>query len=79
MKLIFGFLSFAVTIAITAGLYLVFRKPAQKKIDLDKLYRLSGKIALRIRQCGDYLFNLFSSNPEASIGQPAGEPTVPAS
>jgi len=37
MKLIFGFLLFVAAVAITGGLYLVIRKPAQKKTDLEKL------------------------------------------
>jgi len=34
MKLTFGFLLFVAAVAITGGLYLVIRKPAQKKTDL---------------------------------------------
>jgi hypothetical protein len=55
MKLIFGFLLFVAAVAITGGLYLVIRKPEQKKTDLEKLDNLFNQVAHRIRQIDDYL------------------------
>ena len=77
MKLILGFLLFAVTVALTAGLYFVIRNPVQKKNDLDKLLSLSRQIANRLRQFSDYLFKLFGPKSEASTERPATEPAVP--
>ena len=77
MKLIFGSLLFVVTVSLTAGLYLVIRKPAQKQNDLDKLHSVSRKIASRVRQCGNYLFKFFGAKSEASTERPAAEPAVP--
>ena len=54
MKLIFGFLLFVAAVAITGGLYLVIRKPAQKKTDLEKLESVCRQIVHRIRQLDDY-------------------------
>jgi hypothetical protein len=71
MKLIFASLIFVVTVALTAGLYLAIRTPAQKKTDLDKLYSLPRQIAERVRQFGDYLLKLFGPKPESTVDQPA--------
>jgi hypothetical protein len=78
MKLIFGFLLLAVTVAFTTGLYLVIRKPAQKKNDLDNLLSLSRQIAQRVRQFGDYLLKLFGPKSEASIEGQVPQQTTPA-
>ena len=77
MRLIFGTLLFVATVALSAGLYLVIRKPAQKRNDLDKLYSLSTQIADRARQFRDYLFKLFGPKSEASINRQVAEPTTP--
>ena len=61
MKLIFGFLLFVVTVALTGGLYLVIRKPEQKKTDLEKLLSLPSKIAQRLQRLGDYMVARFGS------------------
>ena len=78
MKLIFGSLLFVVTAALTAGLYLVIRKPAQRKTDLDKLYSYSRRIADRARQFGEHLYKLFGPKSVATIDRPATEPAAPA-
>jgi hypothetical protein len=77
MKLIFGSLLFVLTVSLTAGLYLVIRKPAQKKNDLDKLYGLSTQIADRARQFRDYLFKLFGPKSEGSSDGRAAETPTP--
>ena len=61
MKLIFGFLLFVAAVAITGGLYLVIRKPAQKKTDLEKLENVCRQIVHRIRQLDDYLARIYTS------------------
>ena len=76
MKLIFGSLLFVVTVSLTAGLYLVIRRPAQKKNDLEKLYSLSRQIAQRVRQFREHLFNLFGPKSEASIDRQENQPTA---
>jgi hypothetical protein len=60
MKLIFGFLLFLVTIAVTGGLYLVIRKPEQKKIDLEKLSNACCQIVYRIWQLDDFLARIYT-------------------
>ena len=61
MKLIFGFLLFVAAVAITGGLYLVIRKPAQKKTDLEKLENVCRQIVHRIRQLDDYLATIYTT------------------
>ena len=61
MKLIFGFLLFVAAVAITGGLYLVIRKPAQKKTDLEKLENVCREIVHRIRQLDDYLARIYTT------------------
>ena len=61
MKLIFGFLLFVAAVAITGGLYLVIRKPAQKKTDLEKLENVYRQIVHRIRQFDDYLAKIYTT------------------
>jgi hypothetical protein len=60
MKLIFGFLLFVATVAVTGGIYLIIRKPEQKKTDLKKLLGLPSKIAQRLQRLGDYLVRLYT-------------------
>ena len=78
MKLIFGFLLFVATVAITGGLYLVIRKEDDKKSDLQRLYTLPSQIAKRVQSLGDYLFSLFGSKPEAAIDHPTAGVTAAA-
>lgn len=78
MKLIFGFLMFAVAAVVAGGPYLLIRKPDQRKTDLEKLQMLLGKIAHRILQAGEYLSNLFGSKSEAINDKPTAAPTAPA-
>jgi hypothetical protein len=78
MKLIFGFLLFVATVAVTGGLYLVIRKEDDKKCDLQRLYSLPSQIAKRVQSLGDYLFNLFGSKPEASEEHPGAGVTAAA-
>ena len=61
MKLIFGFLLFVAAVAITGGLYLVIRKPEQKKTDLEKLESVCRQIFCRIRQLDDYLARIYTT------------------
>ena len=61
MKLIFGFLMFVAAVAITGGLYLVIRKPAQKRTDLEKLESVCRQISYRIRQIDDYLARIYTT------------------
>jgi hypothetical protein len=60
MKLIFGFLMFVAAVAITGGLYLVIRKPEQKKVDLERLGTVCSQIANRLQWLGDYLVRLYT-------------------
>jgi hypothetical protein len=78
MKLIFGFLLFVATVAVTGGIYLVIRKDDDKKSDLQRLYSLPSQIAQRVQSLGDYLFNLFGSKPEASTDHPTAGVTAAA-
>jgi hypothetical protein len=61
MKLIFGFLLFVAAVVITGGLYLVIRKPEQKKTDLEKLESVCRQIVHRIRQLDDYLARIYTT------------------
>ena len=61
MKLIFGFLLFVAAVAITGGLYLAIRKPAQKKTDLEKLESVCRQIVHCIRQLDDYLARIYTT------------------
>jgi hypothetical protein len=61
MKLICGFLLFVAATAITGGLYLTIRKPAQKKTDLEKLENVCQQIFDRIRQLDDYLATIYTT------------------
>jgi hypothetical protein len=61
MKLICGFLLFVAAVAITGGLYLVIRKPAQKKTDLEKLENVCHQIVYRIRRLDDYLAKIYTT------------------
>ena len=61
MKIICGFLLFVAAIAITGGLYLVIRKPEQKKTDLEKLESVCLQIVHRIRQLDDYLAKIYTT------------------
>jgi len=61
MKLIFGFLLFVAAVAITGGLYLAIRKPAQKKTDLEKLESVCRQIVHRIRQLDDSLARIYTT------------------
>ena len=78
MKLIFGFLLFVATVAVTGGLYLIVRKEDDKKCDLQRLYSLPSQIARRVQLLGDYLFNLFGSKPEANNEHPTAGVTAAA-
>ena len=61
MKLIFGFLLFVAAVAISGGLYLVIRKPEQKKTDLEKLESACCQTFYRIRQLDDYLARTYTT------------------
>jgi hypothetical protein len=61
MKLIFGFLLFVAAVAISGGLYLIIRKPEQKKTDLEKLSSVCRQIAGCIRRLDDYLARIYTS------------------
>jgi hypothetical protein len=61
MKLIFGLLMFVAAVAITGGLYLVIRKPAQRKTDLEKLESVCCQTFYRIRQLDDYLATIYTT------------------
>ena len=78
MKLIFGFLLFVATVAVTGGIYLIIRKPEQKKTDLKKLLGLPSKIAQRLQRLGDYLVARFGSKLESATDQPTAESSAPA-
>ena len=61
MKLIFGFLLFVAAVAISGGLYLIIRKPEQKKTDLEKLSSVCRQIAGCIRRLDDYLARIYTT------------------
>jgi hypothetical protein len=72
MKLIFGFLLFVAAVAITGGLYLVIRKPAQKKTDLEKLESVPPDLlsysAARRLSCQDLHHRLFQDDSQLAQG-----------
>jgi hypothetical protein len=60
MKMILGFLLLIAAVAITGGLYLVIRRPEEKKVDLEKLSSICGQISHSVQQFGDYFVRLYS-------------------
>ena len=74
MKLIFGALLFVAAVAITGGLYLVIRKPNQKKSDLERLSGVSSQVAHRLQQLGDCLVKLYTSSLARAISGARKEP-----
>ena len=78
MKLIFGFLLFVATVAVTGGLYLIIRKEDDKKCDLQRLYSLPSQIARRVQSLGDYLFQPLRLKLEANDEHPTAGVTAAA-
>jgi hypothetical protein len=50
---------FVAAVAISGGLYLIVRKPEEKKTDLEKLSSVCRKIADCIRRLDDYLARIY--------------------
>jgi hypothetical protein len=61
MKIIFGFLMFVAAVVITGGLYLVIRKPEQKKSDMERLASVFNQIAHYVRKIDDNLARIYTA------------------
>jgi hypothetical protein len=80
MKVIYGFLLLVIAAACTGGLYLIIRKPDQKKTDLEKLKSVCEAIAHHLHRFGKYLHSLYAivvsgdcSSSSAERNQPQSE------